>query len=203
MQELIYHEAARLFGLYGLRSVTMEDIARSLGVSKKTLYIWYTDKQELISAVYLPFLQSTRQSCLSISAQAPDAIHEAFDCWQEIRLFLLRLQGGLLQDLQKQHPAIYRRYNRFCNFTIPSLFHLNLERGQREGLYRNDWSKQLAIGQAKAAQDLLQWPAPREPRRPDWHSDDEFVVHYLRGLSTPEGQAVIEEYNTQAATVAI
>lgn len=203
MQELIYHEAARLFGLHGLRSVTMEDIARSLGVSKKTLYIWFTDKQELISAVYLPFLQSTRQNCLTISAQAPDAIHEAFDCWQEIRLFLLRLQGGLLQDLQKQHPAIYKRYTRFCNLTIPSLFRLNLERGQREGLYRDDWSKQLAIYQAKAAQDLLQMLALREPRRPDWYTDDELVVHYLRGLSTPKGQAAIEECHMQTATAAI
>lgn len=203
MHELIHQEAARLFGLYGLRNVTMDDIARSLGISKKTIYIWYTDKNELVSTVYLPLLHATRRLCITRSQEAPDAIHEALDCWQELRLFLLRTQNGLMNDLQKNHPAIYNRYTSFCDNTIPQLFRMNLARGQREDLYRADWSDQLVTYHAKAAREMLHLLAQTEPKRAEWYTDEELVLHYLRGLSTPKGQTLIEEYQFQLSDTAI
>ena len=63
-KERITEKANELFMRYGVRSVSMDDIAAQLGMSKKTLYQYYTDKEELVDAVLSHFLRITGSNAL-------------------------------------------------------------------------------------------------------------------------------------------
>ena len=80
-KERITEKAHELFMRYGVRSVSMDDIAAQLGMSKKTLYQYYTDKEELVDAVLSSFLENNRKQCLEGRQKAENALHEVFQAF--------------------------------------------------------------------------------------------------------------------------
>src|ERR1700751_826988 len=86
-KERILEKAHELFMRYGVRSVSMDDIAAQLGMSKKTVYQYYTDKEELVDAVLSAVLEKNRAECFRDRENAENAVHEifqAFDMVQEM-----------------------------------------------------------------------------------------------------------------------
>ena len=77
-KERILVKSHELFDKYGIRSVSMDDIATQLGMSKKTLYQYYTDKDELVHAVFTTVLEGNKSNCCLAEQHAEDALHEAF-----------------------------------------------------------------------------------------------------------------------------
>ena len=89
VKERILVKAHELFNRYGIRSVSMDDIAAQLGMSKKTVYQYYADKEELVSGVFLQIIEGNKSRCLSDKKLADNAVHEvflAFDMVQEMFL---------------------------------------------------------------------------------------------------------------------
>src|SRR5205809_6254047 len=80
-KERITEKAHELFMRYGVRSVSMDDIAAQLGMSKKTLYQYYTDKEELVDAVLSSFLENNRKQCIDARQKAENALHEVFQAF--------------------------------------------------------------------------------------------------------------------------
>ena len=64
MKERIQAKAEELFRRYGIRSVTMDEISNQLGISKKTLYQSYTDKEEIVSAVFDRMIAENMKMCV-------------------------------------------------------------------------------------------------------------------------------------------
>ena len=98
VKERILIKAHELFNRYGIRSVSMDDLAGHLGVSKKTLYQYYTDKEELVDAIFCTIMEGNRSSCTQNKKVAENAVHElflAFDMIQEmfsnLRLAITRI----------------------------------------------------------------------------------------------------------------
>src|SRR5580765_6719580 len=86
-KERILQKAHELFMRYGVRSVSMDDIAAQLGMSKKTLYQYYADKEELVDVTLGALLDDNRKECLADRQTAENAVHEiflAFDMMQEM-----------------------------------------------------------------------------------------------------------------------
>ncbi|MFZ1857244.1 MAG: TetR/AcrR family transcriptional regulator, partial [Chitinophagaceae bacterium] len=77
-KERILLKAEELFMQYGIRSVSMDDIANNLGMSKKTLYQYFADKDELVEAVVDGHITLVQGDCINCKIQAKDAIHEIF-----------------------------------------------------------------------------------------------------------------------------
>ena len=77
-KERIKEQATALFMKYGVRSVSMDDIANELGMSKKTIYQFYSDKDELVDAVMLQEIQYSETCCEADRNQSENAIHEQF-----------------------------------------------------------------------------------------------------------------------------
>ena len=87
VKERILLKAHDLFNKYGIRSVSMDDIAAQLGMSKKTLYQYYADKEELVNAVFTRILEGNKDRCLGDRKLSENAVHEifmAFDMMQEM-----------------------------------------------------------------------------------------------------------------------
>ena len=102
-KERIMVKAEELFMQFGIRSVSMDDIANNLGMSKKTLYQYYADKDELVDAVIGDHINGIETECLNWRTHAKDAIHEIFLTMEHILEELSNMNPMLLHDLEKFH----------------------------------------------------------------------------------------------------
>src|SRR4051812_4431565 len=77
-KDRIRQKAKELFMRYGIRSVSMDDIATQLGISKKTIYQYFTDKDELVDGVVDEDVQNMQMECIETGSEAKDAVDEIF-----------------------------------------------------------------------------------------------------------------------------
>lgn len=137
-QEKILLGSLELFMKYGIRSVSMDDIARELGVSKKTLYHYFANKADLLAKI-LELHEKESLNCFKDNANSElNAIDELLEISRKISDDLKKYNPSALFDLQKYYPEIInpvfeRRKTAIHNFTAE-----NLKRGIRQGLYRHD-----------------------------------------------------------------
>jgi hypothetical protein len=78
MKERIQQKAAELFRRYGIRSVTMDEIATQLGISKKTIYQFYSDKDTLVKDIFTGITDENKKKCYHFKDISENAIHEQF-----------------------------------------------------------------------------------------------------------------------------
>ena len=88
-----------MFMQYGIRSVSMDDIANNLGMSKKTLYQYFADKDELVEGVVDGHINEVEGDCIQCRTNATDAIHEIFLTMEHIMEELNNMNPMLLYDL--------------------------------------------------------------------------------------------------------
>lgn len=141
--EKILVKVRELYMKYGIKSITMDDVAREMGMSKKTLYHYVTDKDDLVGKFidYEIFIRQEQIcNCFRIGF---NAIEELF----EISVFMnkiMRDQNPATEyDLRKYYPQHYQkmvstRRERMYNYIL-----LNLKKGKEEGLYREDMNEEI------------------------------------------------------------
>ena len=125
---------------YGVRSVSMDDIAAQLGISKKTLYQYYTDKEELVDAVLSEVLDKNRHECLDNGRVAENAIHEVFQAFDMMQEMFSSMNPSIVFDVEKYHPAVYEKLEQHKKVFMYQVIGQNLERGIKEELYRPEIS---------------------------------------------------------------
>ena len=140
MQERILQKAADLFLLYGIRSITMDEIALQLGISKKTIYQFYADKNELVSAVIIKILDHNKDCCFSYKEVAKNAIHEIFLAMEMVQEMFENMNPSMLYDLEKYHPESFQKFVLYKNNFLHKTIKENLEWGIKEELYRDDFN---------------------------------------------------------------
>src|ERR1700724_3485388 len=77
-KDRILEKATDLFMRYGIRSITMDEIAAQLGISKKTIYQFFTDKDDMVMAVIDQEIQKNELECIQFRDQAENAVHQIF-----------------------------------------------------------------------------------------------------------------------------
>lgn len=123
---------------YGVRTVSMDDIAAAVGMSKKTLYQYYQDKDELIKVVVDAIVKENECDCAGFVGKANDAIHEIFLTMEMMVEMFSEMNPSVLFELQKYHPNAYDTFHKHKAGFIFQSIKENIERGKREELYRED-----------------------------------------------------------------
>lgn len=123
---------------YGFRTVSMDDIAAAVGMSKKTLYHYYQDKDELVKAVVDGIIEENQCNCSGFVQKANDAIHEIFLTMEMMVEMFSEMNASALFELQKYHPNVYRVFHKHKVEFIYKSITDNLKRGIKEELYRED-----------------------------------------------------------------
>jgi AcrR family transcriptional regulator len=142
-KERIRTAAHDLVMKYGIRTVSMDDIAASVGMSKKTLYQYYSDKDELVKAVVEGIIEENRCECCSHVERADDAIHEVFLAMDMMVEMFSDMNPAILYELQKYHPNVFQVFQKHkSEFLYQSLMQ-NIKRGQAEELYREDINPEI------------------------------------------------------------
>ncbi|MET0243325.1 MAG: TetR/AcrR family transcriptional regulator [Flavitalea sp.] len=136
MKERIQKKADELFNRYGIRSVTMDEIATQLGMSKKTIYQYFSDKDELVDAVIAEVIEFSRECCEKDQIESPNAIAEVFRAVDMMNEIFRNMNPGIMFDLERYHPKTFKRFIDHKNKFLFQTIRLNLERGIQEGYYR-------------------------------------------------------------------
>jgi AcrR family transcriptional regulator len=134
----IREQAKQLYFKYGIRSVSMDDIAVGLGMSKKTIYQYFADKDELVDAIVDDDIRDTRVDCQECFVQSTDAVEEIFLTLDRMLEHLGQMNPTILYDLHKFHFNSFKKFQEHKNSYLLEIIRKNLERGISEGLYRPD-----------------------------------------------------------------
>lgn len=134
----IIHKSTAIFMRYGIKSVTMDDIAKELGISKKTIYSIFKDKNELVNEIIIAKTTEDKCECEKVKSESGNAIDEMFGISRMIISKISSMNPSVFYDLQKYHPSAWEIMNKHRWEFVYKSFHTNLLRGIKEGIYRND-----------------------------------------------------------------
>ena len=197
-KERILEKAHELFMRYGVRSVSMDDIAAQLGMSKKTLYQYYTDKEELVDAVLSTVLEKNRLECVANKQVAENAVHEIFQAFDMVQEMFSNMNPSIVFDLEKYHPAVYKKLQQHKKVFMYQIITQNLERGIKEDLYRGDIDVDV-ITRFRIESMMLAFDSDIFPdnRTRLLAIQEEILEHFMYGLATVKGQKLIQKYKLQ------
>jgi len=134
----ILESAAVLFKRYGVKSVTMDDVSRELGISKKTLYQHVENKADLIEKTMRVFIEQEKSMIRDIKKMSQDAVHELVMLTRMITQTLCEVPPNLTYDLQKYYRKCWDIMEDYNRTYIYSVIKDNIERGIKQGAYRQD-----------------------------------------------------------------
>ncbi|MFO8087515.1 MAG: TetR/AcrR family transcriptional regulator [Bacteroidales bacterium] len=136
-QEII-QAARQMFMDYGIRSVSMDDISKSISISKKTLYHHFDNKAALLEALLELEMEYIKTQAEGIKAEARDAIHALFLVSKAINNTATRSKPVVTFDLKKYYPGLLNTFVKMKQeFTYEGIAE-NVRRGIKEGIYRED-----------------------------------------------------------------
>jgi AcrR family transcriptional regulator len=196
--ERIKQQAHELFMQYGFRSVSMDDIANKLGMSKKTIYQFYADKEELVTAIVKETIQENQDCCTADSKAAENAVHEIFLAIDMVAEMLGEMNPSLLFDMQKYHPHAFAIFQKHKNDFLYKVMKENIVRGIKEELYRPDVNIEL-ISRFRVETMMLPFnPEFQQKIKLDMVSiHEELLMQYLFGLASPKGYKLIIKYQQE------
>jgi len=180
---------------YGIRSVSMDDIASNLGMSKKTIYLYYKDKDELIDSVVEEVIHSNQCQCNNDRDNADNAVHEIFQVMEMMTEMFKTMNPSILFDMQKYHPVAYQRFQKHRNDYLYNVCRQNLERGIEEGLYRPEIN--IEIMARYRVETMLTSFNPEFQRNVKLgliEIEKEIIIHYLFGLVSSKGYKLALKY---------
>jgi AcrR family transcriptional regulator len=134
----IFQQAHQLFMQYGLKSVSMDDIANKMGISKKTIYQFYADKEALVSEVVKQITSNNQLQCDNDISNSENAIHEIILAMEQMSKLFETMNPSILFDLQKYYPQAFKYFQTHKNDYVYGKIKQNITRGIKEGLYRPD-----------------------------------------------------------------
>src|SRR5436190_17973674 len=107
MKQRIQLKARELFMRYGLRSVTLDEIAGQIGISKKTLYQFFEDKDALVEAVMQAEMSYMQAQCKKQSLESENAIEEIFKDMDAMEPVMDSMNPQIVFDLEKFYPKTF------------------------------------------------------------------------------------------------
>lgn len=199
MKERIQSKARELFHQYGFKSVTMDEIASQLGVSKKTIYQYYSDKDELVDVVVRDITSYSKFLCDQNIGTSKDAIHELFQAMNVIQQVIGDMNPVMMYDLERAHPNSYKVFLDFRNKYLHDVIVANLNRGIKEGLYRPDINIELVTRIRLEGLMLAFNQHVFPPSKFNLAETQKSIIeHFLFGVASLKGYNLIIKYKEES-----
>jgi len=191
----IIEKAQELFFRYGIKSVSMDDIARELGISKKTIYQHFEDKDAIVFAGIEEHFECERRDSKQMQEAAPDPIAEVVMSSEMMRQMLTGMNPSMVFDLKKYYPRAWATFTGFKNGFILDIIRQNLIKGIEMGLYRADLNVEV-LARLRNEQIELGFDPQVYPSSQFNPLDIQLALldHFIRGVVTPQGLNLYEDY---------
>lgn len=187
-------KVAQLFMRYGIKSMTMDDISRHLGVSKKTLYLYVTDKNDLVYKVMEGVINREKAVANELCEKHENAIDMLFELSKDVAQKFGRIHPSINYDLEKYHPEAWKIFTEFRTVFITKCVEDNIERGIRQGLYRDNLDPYLI---ARFHSSKMHLCSDGETFPPDRYTFSrihlEMMRYHIRGIASEKGLEYLKE----------
>jgi AcrR family transcriptional regulator len=184
-----------LYLKYGIKSITMDDVARELGISKKTLYTFVSDKTDLVKKILDKQLEEGKCYFDTISNQTLNAIEEIIEVHKHVNNAIKKYNPTTEYDLRKYYPELYKPFieekrNRMYGWILS-----NIKKGKSANLYRDDVKENIIAKLVVSRNEFLV--------ESDLFSENEFnssdffneiLKYHIRGIATQLGVELYESY---------
>lgn len=179
----------------GLRQVTMDDLAQELGISKKTIYHYYKDKDELVKAVVNLELKNHEVSCVACGSKAENAIHEMFLVMENMKAMTQTMNPNAMMELEKHFPTAFEIIKNHKDEFLFSLIKENLVKGIEEGCYRKDLDIDI-ISKFRLETVFIPFNLRLFPlsKFNSLEVHTQLMEHFVYGLMTVKGHELMENY---------
>lgn len=139
----IIDKVAALYIRYGIKSVTMDDVARHLGISKKTLYTYVKDKNELVKLVVESQIKEHSCQDKEMKSLNLSALEEMLSVFKKVSVLLQNINPSYQYDLGKYYPQLREKFMAFKKEQLFNNIKGNLVKGKKEGIYRQELNENI------------------------------------------------------------
>lgn len=193
--EEILSGSRELFFRYGLKSVTMDDIARHLGMSKKTIYQCFKDKNDIILSLMKSHLERNKQDLEKISKEASNAVQEMIGIMDFIGGMFTRINPVVFYDLQKYFPQCWKNFKEFKENYMIVMIQNNIRRGIQESMFRKNIDVEVLSKMRIEQIEMAMNPLIFSPDKYNLTNVQMAMLdHFLHGITTLKGHKLINKY---------
>jgi AcrR family transcriptional regulator len=203
MENRILFKARDLMIHNGVKHVTMDDIANQLGISKKTIYQFYKDKDALVMAVVNFELEEQSLKCKKTQENADNAVHEMFMLLEDIQQMFKNMNPLTMSELAKYFPDAFERIQKHKDVFMHQIIRDNLVKGVAEGFYRKDIDPDI-LSIYRLETSFVPFNAQLYPfsRFDIGKVTMQITENFVYGVMTIKGIELMEKYKHQETTIA-
>jgi AcrR family transcriptional regulator len=194
-QEKILKSSLALFFKYGIKHVTMDDIAKELGMSKKTIYQFYKEKDDLVNQ--LCDLELKEQECQfdDLNRNAKDPIHEIILISDKMRKMMQNINPIFFMDLQKFYPSGFKMFQKFKEDCAYRNILANIKKGIEQGIYRYDLDPDFVSRLRLAQIDMMMFGNYFSYEKLGFAKANQLVLEiFIYGICTVKGHKLFNNY---------
>jgi len=193
IRERIIQQATDLFSLYGIKNVSMDDLASSLGISKRTIYQNFKNKEDILKSCILASRENRTRRIIEIMSQSENVV---YGCLQIINDYKdTRLPATIFwEDIYKYYPEVYQ-----CILEDAEKSNIYLKQLLKEGIKDNYFRKKINFDETVFMLDISTcikicgiYSVRVSLSRIDLICN--MMINMLRGISTPKGVEIIDQY---------
>jgi AcrR family transcriptional regulator len=195
IKDKILKGSEELFMKYGVRSISMDDIARHLSVSKKTLYQHFTDKEEIVTQVCQTHLDRSTDQMNGIREDAENAIDELSKISVCVKQNMSDMNPSLLFDLQKYHPKAWAVWMEHKHKHIYESVVRNLKQGIEDGHFRAEINTEIiAVTRMVLLESVFDDRIFPKDKFNLIEVHSEIFDHFVYGICTEKGRKLYQKY---------
>jgi AcrR family transcriptional regulator len=181
----------------------MDDIANQLGMSKKTIYQFYKDKDALVMAVVNFELEEQSSKCQRTQDTADNAVHEMFMLLEDIQQMFKNMNPMTMNEIAKYYPEAFARIQNHKDEFMHRIIKTNLIKGIEQGVYRKEIDPEIL--------SIYRLETSFVPFNPQLYPFSKFdigkvtlqiIENFIYGVMSLKGIELMEKYKLQEATIA-
>ena len=196
VREKIVETAGNLFMQLGIRAVTMDDIAKELSISKKTIYQYFKDKREIVNTITKMHLDIEEDRFFNQTEGSENTVQELIMVSQCLRESMQEMKVNIMNELQKFYPEAWQLYMDFKHNVMKNSIKDVIERGQQEGYFREEIDPELiAIMRMEQVQSFLMGNLYPKDQYTLTEAQMQLFDHFIHGLFTIEGHQLFNQYS--------
>lgn len=190
-------KATELFIEHGSKTLTMDDVAREFGISKKTLYQKYKNKEALLEDVLAHKLSEIISKMQKLDVEVENAVERMFCRDEQIERAVNSNNSTMIKQLIKYYPAIFNKHMLNFSDKFSEVLVRNINKGRIQGYYREDFDAEiyakiffLLVMSYESSPFIDTAEIEKE------HYNNEAMMFYMNAITTEKGKEYLKKYNS-------
>ncbi|MCK5068200.1 MAG: TetR/AcrR family transcriptional regulator [Bacteroidales bacterium] len=194
VRERIIVESGELFGKYGIRSMTMDALAEEMGISKRTIYERFKDKDTLLLEVIKHYKNQTREQAYDLIDKSDNVIEALFRIMKQTISQVSQMNPIFFHDFRKYHKGVFKEFAHPGDIRDYSITQKLFETGMEQGVFRDDLHLDIVNRALHSLFDLFGHDSSLVEAGFDRRDlFEHMIIPYFRGLSTKKGRKLLQE----------